>query len=77
MFQILAVVAVIAVAIILPVAMVRGLITMYRDKGGTGTISSGIPARMTEFDRVVQPSVQHVVEVKESKKSREDDIGGE
>jgi hypothetical protein len=74
--QILAIVALIAVAVLLPVFMVRGVISMYRDKDRTSTISSGIAAAMTELDRVVQPSVQHVVEVKDEK-SHEDDIGGE
>jgi hypothetical protein len=76
MFQILAVVVLIAAAIILPVFMVRGVIGMYRDKDRTGTISSGLAAMMTELDRLVQPSVQHVEEVKDEK-SHEDDIGGE
>jgi hypothetical protein len=74
--QILAIVALIAVAIVLPAFMVRGVISMYRDKDRTGSFSSGIAAVMTELDRVVQPSVQHVIEVKDEK-SHENDIGGE
>jgi hypothetical protein len=77
MLPTLAVVAFVAIAIALPVFMVRGVISMYRDKNRTGTFSSGIAAVMTELDRVVQPSVQHVVEVMEAVEPREDDIGGE
>ncbi len=74
---ILTVVALLAIAVLLAMVMVRGLIRMYRDRDHTGTISSGIAGMMTELDRVVRPSVQHVVEVKESVASHEDDIGGE
>jgi hypothetical protein len=77
MFEMLAVVAVLAVALVLPGVMVRDLIRMYRDKDRTGTISSGFAAMMTELDRVVRPSVQHFVEVKQSVASHENDIGGE
>ena len=63
--------------VILPVVMVRGLIRMYRDKDRTGTFSSGVAGMMTEFDRVIRPSVQHIVEVKESEESHEGAIGGE
>ncbi len=78
MLEILTVVALLAIAVLLAVAMVRALIRMYRDRGRPGgTISSGIAGMMTELDSVVRPSVQHVVEAKESVASHEDDIGGE
>ena len=77
MLEMLLIVAVLATTVVVPIVMVRGLIQMHRDKDRTGTISSGIAAGMTELDRVVRPSVQHVVEVKESAESQEDDIGGE
>jgi hypothetical protein len=77
MLEMLLIVAVLATTVVVPIIMVRGLIQMYRDKDRTGTISSGIAGMMTELDRVVRPSVQHVVEVKESVASHEDDIGGE
>ena len=77
MLEMLLIVAVLAATVVVPIIMVRGLIQMYRDKDRTGTISSGIAGMMTELDRVVRPSVQHVVEVKESVASHEDDIGGE
>jgi hypothetical protein len=77
MLQMLAAVALLAAAVLLPVAAVHGVVQMYRNKERTGTISSGIVGMMTELDRVVRPSVQHVVEVKESAASHEDDIGGE
>ncbi len=77
MLPILIVVAVLATTVVVAIFMVRGLIQMYRDKDRTGTMSSGIAGMMTELDRLVRPSVQHVVEVKESVASHEDDIGGE
>ncbi len=77
MLEMLLIVAVLATTVVVPIIMVRGLIQMYRDKDRTGTISCGIAGMMTELDRVVRPSVQHVVEVKESVASHEDDIGGE
>ena len=77
MLEMLLIVAVLATTVVVPIIMVRGLIQMYHDKDRTGTISSGIAGMMTELDRVVRPSVQHVVEVKESVASHEDDIGGE
>jgi hypothetical protein len=77
MFQILAIVAVIASFIILPIVMVRGLIQMRRDRGGSGSISSGVAGMMSEVDRLVRPSVEHVYEVKESAELHEDDVGGE
>ena len=77
MLEMLLIVAVLATTVVVPIIMVRGLIQRYRDKDRTGTISSGIAGMMTELDRVVRPSVQHVVEVKESVASHEDDIGGE
>jgi hypothetical protein len=73
---ILAVVACLAL-VILPAFMVRGLIHMYRDRGCAGTISSGVAGAMTELDRMIRPSVQHVFEVKESDGFHEDAIGGE
>ena len=77
MFQVLAIVVVLAAFIILPIAMVRGLIQMRRERGGSGSISSGVAGMMTEVDRLVRPSVEHVFEVKESAKLHEDDVGGQ
>jgi inner membrane protein involved in colicin E2 resistance len=77
MLQILAVTAFLSILVILPVVMVRGLIQMYRDKNRSGTFSSTIAGSMSEIDRVVRPSVQHVVEAKQSVEIHEDDIGGE
>jgi hypothetical protein len=77
MFQVLAIIVVLASFIILPIAMVRGLIQMRRDRSGSGTISIGVAGMMTEVDRLVRPSVEHVFEVKESAELQEDDVGGE
>jgi hypothetical protein len=59
MLQILGVATFLAVIVMLPVVMVRGLIEMYRDKSRSGTFTSAIAGSMTEIDRVVRPSVQH------------------
>jgi hypothetical protein len=77
MLQILGVVALLAVTVALPVVMVRGLIAMYRDKSRSGTFTSCVAGSMAEIDRVVRPSVQHVVEATQSVEPREDDIGGQ
>ena len=77
MFQVLAIVVVLAASIVLPIAMVRGLIQMRRVRGGSGSISSGVAGIMTEVDRLVRPSVEHDFEVKESAKLHEDDVGGQ
>jgi hypothetical protein len=77
MFQILAIVFVLATFIILPIVMVRGLIQMRRAPGGSGSISSGVAGMMSEVDRLVRPSVEHVFEVKESAELQEDDVGGQ
>jgi hypothetical protein len=50
---------------------------MRRAPGGSGSISSGVAGMMTEVDRLVRPSVAHVLEVKESAELEEDDIGGQ
>jgi hypothetical protein len=76
LLQILAIVAFIGATVALPIVMVRGLIQMYRDKGRSGTFSSAIAGSMTEIDRVVRPSVRHVIETKESIELHEDEIGG-
>ena len=68
--------AVLAVALVLPVVVVRGLIKMHGDRNRSGTFSSGIAGAMSEMDRVVRPSVQHVIEV-QSVKRREDRVSGE
>jgi hypothetical protein len=77
MFQIVAIVVVLAAFIILPIVMVRGLIQMRRAEGGSGSISGGVAGMMTEVDRLVRPSVEQVLQVKESAELREDDAGGE
>jgi hypothetical protein len=76
MLQILAAVATLVVIVILPVVMIRGLIQMYRDKDRSGTFSSAIAGSMTELDSLVRPSVQYLIETKESGEHHEDKIGG-
>jgi hypothetical protein len=77
MLQILAAVASLAVLVFLPVFMVRGLVQMYRDKNRSSTLSSAIAGSLMGIDLVVRPSVQHVIEAKQSAQSHEDDTGGE
>jgi hypothetical protein len=77
MLELLVVLGLIVVAIGLPLLMIRGLIQMWRDKGRTGTFSSGVAGALSELDRVVRPSVEHVLEAKNSVKKQEDDIGGD
>jgi hypothetical protein len=70
-------VATLAILVVLPVFMVRGLIQMYRDKGRSSTFSSALAGSMMEIDLVVRPSVEHVIEAKHSVESHEEDTGGE
>lgn len=67
----------VVVGIGFPLFMIRGLIQMWRDKDRTGTLSSGIAGALTEVDRVVRPSVEHVLETKNAVKKQQDDIGGD
>ncbi len=75
MLQILTALAFLAIIVAVPVVMVRGLIQMYRNKERSGTFSSAIAGTMTELDRAVRPSVQYLIEMKESDKLHEDHIG--
>ena len=36
----------------------------YRRRRGSGTVSSGVAGAMMELDRIVRPSVEHVIEMK-------------
>jgi len=76
MFETLVVVGLIVVAIGFPWLMIHGLIQMWRDKSRTGIVSSGVAGTLSELDRVVRPSIEHVLETKNSVKMPEDDIGG-
>jgi hypothetical protein len=69
--------ALLAAVVVLPVVAVHGVAQMWRNKDRGGTMPSGIAGMMTELDRVVRPSVEHVVEAKECRAFHEDDIGGE
>ena len=48
----------------------------YRNKSGGGTISGGIAGAMTELGKIVQPSVEHRIEV-EDHVVEKDEKGGE
>jgi hypothetical protein len=77
MLELLVALGLVAIAIGLPLLMTRGLIQMWRDKGRTGTLSSGVAGAASELDHVVRPSAEHVLEAKNSAKEQEDDIGGD
>jgi hypothetical protein len=77
MLELLVVLGLIVFAIGFPLLMIRGVIQMWRDKGRTGTFSSGVSGALSELDRVVRPSVEHLLEAKKSVKKQEDDIGGD
>ena len=51
-------------------------IQLVRGGGRTG-VSSGVAGVLSELDRAVRPSVQHVVEAKHSVKKQEEGIGGD
>ena len=77
MVELLVVLGLIVFAVGLPVLMVRGVRQMWRDRGRTGSFSSGVAGALSELDRVVRPSVEHTLEAKNAVKKHEDDIGGE
>ena len=77
MLELLVVIGVLVVVIGFPVLMIRGVIQMWRDKDRTGSFSSGVAGALAEVDRVVRPSVEHVLEAKSAVKKQQDDIGGD
>lgn len=75
-------IAAVAVLIILPIAMIWGMIDHFRKSGservGSGGISAGIGAAMQELDRLMtRPSVEHQIESEQHVSKREDDKGGD
>ena len=78
MLELLVVLGLIVVAIGFPVLMIRGVIQMWRDKHRTGTFSSGVAGALSELDRVVRPSIKHVLEAKNAVHKRlEGDTSGD
>ncbi|MCI0456963.1 MAG: hypothetical protein L0Z62_08290 [Gemmataceae bacterium] len=77
MLELLVALGLIVVAIGFPVLMIRGVIQMWRDKDRTGSFSSAVAGALSEVDRVVRPSVEHILEAKNAVKQQEDDIGGD
>jgi hypothetical protein len=67
----------IGVAIGVSILMLCGLIQMWRDQGRTGSFSSDVAGALSELDRVIRPSVEHVREATNSVKKQADDIGGD
>ena len=70
-------VVLIATMVAMPIWMVRGLIRAYRDTQVGPSSSSGMSGVLNEFDRIVRPSIQHVIELKDEVSIERDDIGGE
>ena len=56
--------------------MIRVAVGMQR-AAYTGTWTSGITGAMGEIDRIVRPSVENIVEAKETADKERDDLGGE
>jgi hypothetical protein len=77
MLELLVALGLIVFAVGFPLLMLRGLRQMLRDKGRTGTFSSGVAGALSELDRVVRPSAEHALEAKNSVKRQEDEIGGD
>ncbi len=48
----------------------------YRKKSGSGTVSGGIGAAMTEFERIVSPSAEYRIQA-EDPVVEEDEKGGD
>jgi hypothetical protein len=68
---------IIGLAVGLTLLMVRGVKGMWRDKRGSGTFTSGLSGAFSELDRVVRPSIEHVVEAQKSVQKPSDEIDGE
>jgi hypothetical protein len=75
MLELLVALGLILVAVGLSVLMIRGVMQMWRDKDRTGSFSGGVAGALSELDRVVRPSIEHVLEAKKAVKKQEDDIG--
>ena len=67
----------IGLAVGLTLLMIRGRKQTWRDKGGAGTFTSGLSGAFSELDRVVRPSIEHVVEAKKSVQKPADEIDGD
>jgi hypothetical protein len=72
----------IATLVLLPIMLVWTAIEYFRGKGsdrrGSGGVTAGVAAAMTELDRLVaRPSVENQVEAEHQTLKREDDSGGE
>ena len=48
----------------------------YRKKSGSGTVSGGVGAAMTEFDRFVRPSTEYRIQAEDTV-VKEDEKGGD
>jgi hypothetical protein len=72
MLELLVTLGLIIFAIGFALFMVRGVIQMWRHKDRTGTFTSAIAGALSEFDRAVRPSVEHVIEAKDSVNKQED-----
>ncbi len=48
----------------------------YRKKSGSGTVSGGVGAAMTELDRIIRPSAEYKIQAEDSV-VEEDEQGGD
>lgn len=77
MSTLLIVAVLVLLGVVLPAAMIYGLVDTYRKRErGCGGISSVVGPAMAELQRVVQPSVEHVVETQQQVVREDDDTGG-
>ena len=67
---------VLVLLVVIVVFLVRGIPKLFRD-GKSSTVASGLGGVMTEVDRVVRPSAEHVLKGKQEIVRKEDEVGGE
>jgi hypothetical protein len=75
-------IAAVVVLIVLPIAMIRGMVQHFHtrpsERRGSGGISAGIGAALHELDRMIaRPSVEHQVDTEQRVLKRENDQGGD
>jgi hypothetical protein len=72
----LVVLAIVAFAVAVPV-FVRAWDSTFRDQRRSSGGSSGVLGAMSEIDRFVRPAVEHVTEVQDAARLKQDEVSGE